>query len=53
MLTIITLPADFASSTLDITSAVATDFTGLFQLVVGVMLAVIVLVLLVRVFLHH
>lgn len=51
--TIITFPADFASSTLSITNSAATDFVPLLTLVIGLILAVLAVVLLIRVFTHH
>lgn len=53
MLTIIAFPADFASTTLDITSSVATDFVAPLELIIGVILAVVAVTLLIRVLTHH
>jgi len=50
---IIVFPTNFASSTLDITGQLVTDFLPLILIVSGVILAVVVVVILISVLMHH
>jgi len=53
MYTFITLPADFASSTLSVTGGLVTDFSPLLTVVFGVLLAVVATAFLIRILTHH
>lgn len=48
-----TLPTDFASTTLAIVGSTITPFAVILEVVVGVILAVLAVVILIRVLTHH
>lgn len=53
MLTLITLPDNVATGTLNIAGGLLTDFSPLWMMILGVLIFVAILVMLIRAFSHH